>query len=447
MANNEIVVWQPAEIVKLPKKIEFSEMITYGTQLSSKDKNQIVQAFELESYEMVSTYVWTKSINVLRSQLSKMGMSFIGEMLDRPDINDHSNLQQAISEYEAIQLAEELGIINGTIAFRLKQAMETISHFSQPDLDYEDPENELTEEEAKTVIRSCIQGILGYNKIEAAIDFKNFRTALEETTLTADNSYVLKLFQSPYFFHRTTIRILLAIIKSSTGAYLENSLANANLIFPEIWENLKHSERYQVGRSYSELHADGKNRAASGLRQVLLKVKGFDFVPEDLRSTSFIKVANEILVAHENMNNFYNEPAPVNTLSRMGSVIPIPAFSICMTAILCVKLGNSYGVSDAAQPSANSILKNITRERWIYFFNECLQTNERLLYKLTMQTTSQRWINLIQNLNQNNEFTEFIIEIKDKDVSSILNYTINGRRDRLNRTALELYTRIGYKNS
>lgn len=445
MAKNEIVVWKPAEVVNLPKKIEIDALVTnYGTQLSIKDQNQIIKAFEMESYEMVSSYVWTKSINALRSQLSKMGISFIAEMLDRPDMNDHTNLQQAISEYEAIQLAEELGVINGTVAFRLRKAMETVSHFNQPDLP-DEPENELTEDEAKTIVRSCIEGILGYTKIEAAIDFKNFRTALEETTLATDNSYVIRLLQSPYFFHKTTIRILLALIKTSSGAHLENSLANANIIIPQIWEDLKHPERYQVGRSYSELSVDGKTRAASGLKQVLLKVKGFDFVPEDLRSTSFIKIANEIISAHENMNNFYNEPAPVNTLNKMGSVIPAPALAACMTAILCVKVGNVYGVSDAAQPGANAILKNITRERWIYFFNEILETNERILYKLTLDAPCKRWINFI--LNSPIDFEEIMDEIKIKGVRNLLKGSLEGRKDRVSRAALELYTQIGYNKS
>src|SRR6185437_53989 len=108
--------------------------------------------------------------------------------LDRPEINEHTNLQQAISEFEAIRLAEELGVISGTAAFRLKQAMETVTHFNQPELE-EDPENDLTKEEATTIIRSCIQAVLGYNKIEAAIDFKNFRTELEEATLTEESPY------------------------------------------------------------------------------------------------------------------------------------------------------------------------------------------------------------------------------------------------------------------
>jgi hypothetical protein len=442
MENNSVIIWKNTDLPVLPKKVtRISELVNCGMQLSAKDQNQIIRTFEEGSYEMVSTYIWTKAINSLKNQLGKMGMSFIAEMLDRPDINEHTNLQQAISEFEAIRLAEELGVISGTAAFRLKQAMETVTHFNQPELE-DDPENELSEEETKAIIRSCIQGVLGYNKIEAAIDFKNFRTELEEITLTEESSYLLKLIQSPYFFHRTTIRILLSLVKSSSGAHLENSLANSNLIIPKIWGNLKHPEKYQVGRSYSELFADGKTKAASGLRQVLLKVKGFDFVPEDLRSSSFIKVANEVISAHEGMNNFYNEPAPTSTLYRMGSVIPIPAFPICMTAILSVKLGNSWGVSIAAQDSAIAMLKTITHDRWVYFFNECIQTNERLLYKLKMGNPSSRWLNLFSA-----EFIEKLLpEIVERDVINLLKFTRDKKQDKLNRIAHEMYSKLGYAN-
>lgn len=214
------------------------------------------------------------------------------------------------------------------------------------------------------------------------------------------------------------------------------------MIIPKIWKNLKHPEKYQVGRCYSELFADGKTKASSGLRQVLLKVKGFDFVPEDLRSWSFIKAANEILSAHGGMNNFYNEPGPCNTLYKMGSVIPIPAFPICMTAILSVRLGNNYGISNDAQTSVNLMLKSITLERWIYFFNECLQTNERVLYKLINDEPSSNWLKLF-----NKEFIEKILpEIKERDVINLLKFTMDSRQDKLNRMAKDMYTKLGYSN-
>ncbi|WP_298248395.1 hypothetical protein [uncultured Christiangramia sp.] len=442
MSDNQIVLWQNETLPVLPKKVsKIDEMVTYGLQLQSKDQKQIVLGFNSESYEMVSTYVWTKSITSLKNQLSKMGVSFIAEMLDRPDINEYSNIQQAISEFEAIRLAEELGVISGTSAFRLRQAMETVTHFNQAELE-EDIENEMTEDEAKTILRSCIQGVLGYNKIEAAIDFKNFRTELEESTLKEDNPHIVKLTQSPYFFHRTVIRILLSLVKSTSGAQLENSLANSNLIIPLLWTNLKHPERWQIGRSYSELFTDGQTKAASGLKRVLLKVRGFDFVPEDLRSSSFIKVAHEIIQAHEGMNNFYNEPAPVKTLYSMGSTIPIPAFSICMTSVLCVKLGNGYGVSNAAQGPANEIIQNTTEDRWLYFFKECLETNDRILFKLNQSSPLKRWIDLFDSV----DIDSLTQEIQNRDIVNLLNATKQKNTIRVGSIAKKMYSKIGYQN-
>ncbi len=442
MSNTELVVWQNIPLPTIPKEVsKIEDLVTYGVQLQLKDKRQIISAFNNNAYEMVSTYTWTKAITSLKNQLSKMGVSFIAEMLDRPDINEHTDIQQAISEFEAIRLAEEFGVISGTSAFRLKKAMETVTHFNQPELE-EDEESEMTQDEARTIVRTCIQGILGYNKIEAAIDFKNFRIELEDRTLNADNPYILKLVQSPYFFHRTVIRILLSIVKTSNGAQLENSLANSNLIIPMLWGNLQHPERWQIGRTYSELFTNGQSIAASGLKRVLLKVKGFDFVPEDLRSSSFIKAANEILTAHEGMNNFYNEPKPVSTLYNMGSVIPTPAFPICITAILCVKLGNGYGVSNAAQDIVNDILKNISKDRWIYFFKECLQYNDRILYKLNYDRTLDRWLSLFDETL----IDTVLLEVQEKDLINLLKYTKDKDRNRLMRLASQMYQKIGYAN-
>lgn len=439
---NEITLWKSANVPVLPAKIDVPDMVSRSVQLSVKDQTQIVKAFEDGSFEMVSSYIWTKAINALRGQLGKMGISFIAEMLERPDINENTNIQQAISDFEAIRLAEELGVISGTSAFRLKKTMDTIAHFNQPDLG-DDEENDLSEEETKTIIRSCVQGVLGYSKIEAALDFKNFRIRLEDSTLHDESPDVIKLIQSPYFFHRTTLRILISIIKGASGAQLENSLANANLIIPKIWGNLQHPEKYQVGRSYSELFADGKSKAASGLKQVLLKVNGFDFVPEDLRSSQFVKAANDILFAHENIDNFYNEPGPMITLSRMGSVIPIPAFPLCITATLCVRLGNYYGRARNAQDSALNVIKSVSNDRWIYFFNECFVGNQRILYKLTEYRPLDNWLSLFSS-----RLLEAILpEITNKDAKKIVQYTRNGQGEKIRTLAGEMYSKLGYTNS
>lgn len=440
MSNKDIVLWKKSNEERLPSRINHIDtLVGYGKLLTSKDKKQIVNAFQNESYEMVSTYTWIKAMTSLKSQLSKMGIDFIAEMLNRPDINGDSNIQQTISDYEAIKLAEELGVISNTSAFRLRQAMNTIIHFSQTDLE-DTFENEMTEDEAKSIIRSCIQGVLIYNKIEAAIDFKNFRYDLENKTLSIEDPSIIKLLQSPYFFYRTIVSILMSLTKTASGAQLENSLANINLIIPLLWNNLNHPEKWQIGKTYSELYVDGKNKASSGLKRMLLKVGGFDFVPEDLRSNSFITAANAILKAHYGMNNFYNEPAPMTTLKNMGSVIPIPAFPICITATLCVRLGNYYGVSRAAQNPAKSVIDNVTDDRWIYFFKECLITNDRILFKLTEKKPTERFLKLFNK----NFLLAIRGEVSNKSIRELITLMIKKDTLKIERLSKKLLTEIGH---
>src|SRR5260370_9805064 len=179
--------------------------------------------------------------------------------------------------------------------------------------------------------------------------------------------------------------------KSATGAQLENALRNVNVILPLLWNGLLLPDRQQVGSVYAEVMNEGKKTAASGMKKLLLRVHGFDFVPEDLRSRSFITAAHKVIEAHEGMNNFYNEPLPTTALERMGSMIPIPAFPICMSALLSVRLGNPFGISYGAQASATSALKRVPNDRWVYYLNECLPGDERILYKLLSDGQIARW--------------------------------------------------------
>jgi hypothetical protein len=118
------------------------------------------------------------------------------------------------------------------------------------------------------------------------------------------------------------------------------------------------------------------------LKKALTSVRGFDYVPETLRSQTFSAAASNVINVHTSMNNFYNEPAAIAALSKLGTTIPWPAFPICMSAVLAVVLGNAYGVSTAAQPDAKAMLARLTNNQWEYYLNECLPGDELILQKL-----------------------------------------------------------------
>ena len=404
--HTEIVLWnEPAASIVPSNLTEPREIASFAAQLSAREKQQVVTAYGNGSYEMATSFVWGRA---LKRELGSLGLTFLAEMLGRTDIVEDDNVLDAITEREAIKLAEELGVVSRAEAIRLRHAQELVSFFAQRDPAEEDDEMEITD--AVGVLLTSVKSVLAKPSIQVAQKFADFRKELESKTFTPDDPQCDTLVGSPYFFRRLAIAVLLAGIRAHTGAKLEHCLANLNLFLPLLWSTTREPERWQVGSTYAQVYADGLQIQTSGLKHALLKVRGFDYVPENLRSQSFLKAADAIIRAHEGMNNFYNEEAPTLHLERMGTVIPAPAIGPCITALLCVRLGNSYGTSWAAWPTADKLLKAQAPDRWIYYLDKILPGETRILDKLLDSQPQEQWITLAQaTFNTDMDFKEKLV--------------------------------------
>lgn len=409
-------IWEPPKQEIVPAKLTDPALIAgYAKQLSKREQSQVAQAFLAGNYEMATNFVWSKSMAALKKELGSLGMQFVGEMLGKPDFDEDDDPISSITEKEAVRLAEELGVVSSTEAMRLRHTQEIVAHFAGLDASEIDSEGiELDQLEAITSLKTCVTNILGKPKIEVATKFAEFRTALESETLDKEDTRVSMLLSSPYFFRKLSVTILLSVIKSEVGAKVENTLANLNTILPQVWHGLRDTEKWQVGHAYAEVFAAGKATATSGIKQALLKVKGFDFVPENLRSDTFVKAAEAMIRAHEGMNNFYNEAAPTRVLLNLGSTIPTPAFAACASATLAIKLGNGYGTSWAAVSIADEIIDKFTDDRWRYYLNQCLAGDVRILNKLAFQKPRENWYSIVEKYKLND------LEIKDKLVAQLV---------------------------
>ena len=429
---SNITLWQQDTGELLPATARTpTEISQYAAQLSTRDKKQIIAAFNQNHFEMAVSYLWGKTVTALKKELSTVGVGLLGEMLGRADVDEDDKVDDILTTRDAIRLAEELGIVSSTDALRLRHTYELVTHFSQMDINESDSE-EIDESEALTSLKACIKGVLGRQKVEVARKFVDFREALESETLKEDDQHVEMLRSSPYFFKKLTVSVLMNAAKKNTGAYLEHTLANINVLIPIIWPQLRATEMWQIGHTYAEAFADGKTSTVGGLKSALLKVQGFDFVPENLRSDTFVKAAESILRAHDGMNNFYNEAAPVNNLAKLGTTIPIPALSACTTALIGVVLGNSYGVAWSAEPVASKILDGLSTERWEYYVNSVLPGDTRVLNKLSLDKPIANWIKLSSRYN----FGE--LQIKNKTAGLLISASVKNEDDKVRKYARKL---------
>jgi len=399
--QNAVALWNA------PNPIAVSDLNTDPTQIASaalllrsRERDQIVQNLIAENYEVATSFVWQRTMNLLKKQLATLGNEFLGELLQRPDITENSEVTAEVSDLEAIALARDLGVLTPTQAMRLVHSQQVVNHFASADDESLNEDEFMTREEAISCLRVCVQGVLGHDKIAVAGNFSVFRKNLESMTFTIESPDVVKLVQSPYLFVRTAVSVLLSVLKTETGATLEHASRNALLIIPALWDRLKKTERWQIGQAYASEFNDGHKETVRALHAVLMAVKGFDYVPENLRSNTFTKVASSVIAAHQGINNFYNEPAPMKELATLGTSIPSPAFPLCMTAALCVKLGNQYGVAWSAQNASDEVLNSVTIERWLYYLEDRLERDLVILPKLAyIGGPLNRWIELVAARN------------------------------------------------
>jgi hypothetical protein len=379
-------------MVSIPDSAESpADIVEYARALSKRDMQAVIAGFNAHGYEMVSTFVWTKAAAALKKQVATLGMEFVGEMLGRPDLNDDSDPTSAIGDYEVISLAEDLGMITTTQAIRLKHSMQLVNHFASLEGEASD-DDVMQKEEAVSLLRSCITSILGKPRFDVAIRFADFRRRLGERTLRGDDGDVAVIKASPYFFVRTTLSVLLSMVKTAKGASQEHAVSNTIVLMPVLWSRMRDPEKWQVGQAYAEVNAAGNRLAAAGVKKALLDVHGFDFVPETLRSDTYTEAAAKVLSAHFAMNNFYNERQPMEALANLGTSIPMPAFAKCLEATLAVYLGNHWGNAWSAEPAATRVLDSLTTTKWAYYFNECLPRDRTVLDKLIFDDTpARRW--------------------------------------------------------
>ena len=93
-----------------------------------------------------------------------------------------------------------------------------------------------------------------------------------------------------------------------------------------------------------------------------------------------------------------------------------------MTAIILVRVGNHYGVSIAAEPRATRMLKEVTVDRWEYFFDGCLPVDSVLLAELVDSSIAKRWCDMLDELPRTANVTP-----NDRRVRRLLEASRNGQ--------------------
>lgn len=402
--SDKIQLWKAAQVSIVPQEAENIQGIICSsdvTNLSENQKNQIIGAFNAKAYDMAAEYVWKKTITKLREAILNLGNDFIMELLQRSDSDDNLQIDSLLTDYNTINLAEQLGMISCEGALDLRQSLETLQFYFSSEASKEGCY--LGKLKVLNIVLACVKNILSKPNMQVALEFTQLRDKLLKEDIKEDDIEISQLKLSSLFFLRTVCTVLSSAIKTKQGAVLEHSVNNFKLIIPLIWNKLTDDDKWKIGFLYRDVVSDGNTKAANGVKIALLKNGGFDFVPENLRSQTFIKAAHNLIDKHFEYDNYYKEPRAIKELANLGTVIPEPALMQCMKAYILVYIGNFYGRSISAVDMAEKQLTLISTEQWIQFFDRMLPYDQDLLGALysTSLKPIRNFYELLRTLGMN----------------------------------------------
>src|SRR5438067_1997750 len=101
MTGTKVSLWTPPSPPAVPDTLSDPGTIaSHALQLRDRERNQIATNFQAGNYELAATFVWMRTMALLKKQLAALGIEFIGELLQRPDMDEFSDIRTAVSDAE-----------------------------------------------------------------------------------------------------------------------------------------------------------------------------------------------------------------------------------------------------------------------------------------------------------------------------------------------------------
>ena len=394
--NPSTEIYNPSGLT-MPLNTNVVELVDYGIAMPEPIRQKIVYYYQHGDYVTAANTIWVRAINILRKRILSLGEEFVADMVDTDDLEYVCNLPS----YRTIILAYDLGFIDKSGTRKLQMANEYYNYYNN---DESDEYEEMPQDEANIIIKNSIGYILYNNENAFGLQFNDFREKLKTGRVTELYEDDKVMFATcPYFYLKTSVRSLLKLFGETEGIEYENVVTNMNIMFPIIWERLKTEERRALADAYTDYTNNSDYMRVDVLNSIMLQVHGFDYVKENIRSRTYIQVARKLRDVHFEINNFHKEPTVIMNLEDLGTVIPKPALKDCITSVLFVKLGNSYGISWAAEEIADRIMERLTNDEWGIYLEKYMIEEEVLLDLINdCMPMRKRWKELVRKFELKN---------------------------------------------
>lgn len=138
---------------------------------------------------------------------------------------------------------------------------------------------------------------------------------------------------------------------------------NVAYLLPLIWSQVEEDTRQTFGLKFAQFTANNYLSEKRAAREFLQIVAAESYIPDELRIVEVENTINDLLVAHNGMNNFYTEVTFAKQLRRAigeNPKVPKGLDKKYIYALVTVFITNGHGVASGAEPIYLELLEKLT---------------------------------------------------------------------------------------
>lgn len=337
------IAWEnlPRLLSKIPSELRDERMI------------RLCVAVSVGLFDSAINYVWNSTVVELRQKVIRFGLPIVAQLTSKT-LDENKLLE--MMDHELLKLCLELNLITEEGYFKLDQCRAIRNSFSAA----HPAVGALDEDEVVNFISRCARAALSDVNVPAGVNFTDLISAIKAGGFITDQT---THWSAAIKGTHTAQRELIAT--ALHGMFCDEALGQsartncATLFLPAVELDGIPSTIIDQHQSYI---GKGEAAKAAASRDFFTRFSMLGMLSEAERHSIVSTACDRLNAAHQQMNNFYNEPPFAARLHEIvgASVVPETVrWKFVQTVVSCA-MGNQYGVCWSANAHYESMIKDFS---------------------------------------------------------------------------------------
>jgi len=307
-------------------------------------------------FDAAINYVWNAAVVELREKVRRFGIAVVPQVLDDKSFDEDSLLD--LKDAELLDLCLKLNLIGDDDLFFLDQCRATRNSFSVA----HPAEGVVDEDEFLTFLSRCQKHALSSARNPKGVDTKALLSAVKVARFKKDQREEWeRRVRETYDAQRELIFVMLHGIYCDPAS-AEEARLNALSVCETFSDEFGPKTRSALVDRHQEYKAKGDEGRLKASLQFFESLGLLSLLSEAEIHSVFTAASRKLLSVHNAWDNFHNEPPFAERLARLArkNRVPETAQPAFVEAVVTAATGNPYGVSRAAVPYYNEMVKSFS---------------------------------------------------------------------------------------